>query len=154
MFDPLHGGGGADEGYLVGFDRKGGFTQAAIFQYQMALFRGVPDRRDEPVRGIGLGQEIVGAVLHALHGGCDVAMPGDEDHRNVGIDIAHAPEQLQAVHVRHADVAYDYAVELTRQQRQRGARAGVRIHFDAVQLECLRVGAQQLLVIVDEHGSR
>ncbi|MCY1249980.1 hypothetical protein D9M72_635660 [compost metagenome] len=81
-------------------------------------------------------------------------MPGDEDDGDVGIDIAHPPEELQAVHVGHADVAHDHAVEFARQRGQRGTGAGMGVHGNAVQLERLRIGAPQFLIVVDEHGVR
>ncbi|MCY1535923.1 hypothetical protein D9M68_713500 [compost metagenome] len=152
LLDALHGRGCADERDFVGLHRERGLAQAAIFQHQMALFRGMRDRCDQPVGRVGLGQEIVGAVLHALHGGRDVSVAGDEDDGNVGIDVAHAAEQLQAVDVGHADVAHDHAVECASQRGQCGTRAVVRIHRNSVQLECLGIGAAQFLVVVDEHG--
>ncbi|MNQ39223.1 hypothetical protein D3C85_528270 [compost metagenome] len=55
LFDALHGGSGTDEGHFIRLEGEGRFTQTAVFEHQMALFRGMGNGRDQPVGRIGLG---------------------------------------------------------------------------------------------------
>lgn len=155
LLDPQHGRGIADERLRVGARGEGRFLQAAVFQHQPALLGGMADGGDQALGGIGLGQEVIGALAHALDGGGDVAMAGDQDDGDFGVEVAQPLEQLQPVHVRHADVGHHHAVERARQHGQRGAGAGMGLHLEAMQLQRLAVGAAQLGVVVDEdhaHG--
>ncbi|MNV29635.1 hypothetical protein D3C71_1208680 [compost metagenome] len=128
LLDALHGGSGADERNFICFDGECGFTQTPVFEYQVPLFGGMGNGRDQPVGRIGFRKKIIGAVPHALHGRGDVAVARDEDDGDIGIDLAQALEELQPVHVRHADVGHDHAVKVPVQDGQRRARAGVRFH--------------------------
>ena len=122
LLDPQHGRGIADEWLRVGARGEGRFLQAAVFQHQPALLGGMADGGDQALGGIGLGQEVIGALAHALDGGGDVAMAGDQDDGDFGVEVAQPLEQLQPVHVRHADVGHHHAVERARQHGQRRGR--------------------------------
>ncbi len=52
-------------------------------------------------------------------------MAGDQDDRDIGIDVAQPLEEFESVHVRHADVGDHHPIEVAVQRRQRGAGAAV-----------------------------
>ena len=154
LLDALHGWRGADERHLVGLDVESGFAETAVFEDQPPLFGGVADGGDQAVGGVGLGQEVIRAFAHALNGCGDVAMAGNQDDRDIGINVAQPLEEFKSVHVRHADVGDHHPIKVAVQRRQRGAGTAVGRHRDAVQLQGLERGAAQFVVVVDEDGVR
>jgi hypothetical protein len=60
------------------------------------------------------------------------------------------PEQLPAVHARHADVGDHHAGEVAIEQGQALGRRVEGPDFEARQLQALAVGRQQILVVVEE----
>ncbi|KAG1249650.1 hypothetical protein G6F68_013213 [Rhizopus microsporus] len=117
LLDALHGGRSADERHFVGFHCKCGFSQTPVLQDQTPLLGGMGDRGKQSVGRIGLGQEVVRAVAHALNGSGDIAMAGNENDGELRIDIAQAVEQLQAIDIGHANVRHDDPVEFPVQMR-------------------------------------
>ncbi|MNT04701.1 hypothetical protein D3C72_1392900 [compost metagenome] len=150
FLDALHGGRSADEGHFISLHRKRRVPQAAVLQHQTALFGRVQDGGGEPVGRIGLGQEVIGALAHALDRGRDIAVAGDKDDRQFWVDGTQSIEQLQAIDVRHADIGYDHAVEVAVQGRQCRPRGSVCVDGHAVQLQGLDVCPTQVFVVIDE----
>ena len=52
----------------------------------------------------GFFDEIIGALLHGGNGRADVALPGQDDHRDGFIHGANPVEHFQAIHSRHVVV--------------------------------------------------
>src|SRR5258708_5258610 len=71
---------------------------------------------DQRARVDRLGQIARGPVLHRLHGALHHRAGGHQDQGNVDVAGAHRPQQLDAVHARHGDVA-DHQVELPALER-------------------------------------
>jgi hypothetical protein len=71
-------------------------------------------------------------------------MPGDEDCRRVGSEVAYPRKQVQTVHPRHLDVGDDRVVVPRRDTLQRGRRRLARVDRDPfhAQAEGLRKGFQ------------
>jgi hypothetical protein len=53
-----------------------------------------------------LGQELDGTSLHRLHGHWDVAMPGDEDDRNLPLCCGELALKIEAALAKHSDVEH------------------------------------------------
>ena len=106
------------------------------------------------LRGEGLFDEVVGAAPHRLDRELDVGMAGDQDHRQVGVDLAQALQQRHAVHAGHADVGDDDAVEARADEVERllGAGEGADTASPARSSAC-SVDRRICLVVVDQqHG--
>ena len=88
-------------------DRRGGADQiefAAGAQFQLGILAPQQRRLDrpgddeqQPVGFERLLDEVIGAALDRRDGSLDVAMAGDHHHRQLGVLLLHAVEQLQAV---------------------------------------------------------
>ena len=74
---------------------------------QVAALEGLVDQLDELLAAERLGQEVVGAVLHRLHGLLDRAEGGQQDHVDVGHDRLRRPEELEPGQARHPEVGHD-----------------------------------------------
>ena len=85
LAQPSYGWGFADQGIaFVGPDRR--LSQATIFQYELTLFDCTLNPAPQSFARERLGQEVVGAVVHGLHGGLDVAMARNHDDWDIGVD--------------------------------------------------------------------
>ena len=67
------------------------------------------DRGEQLVVIEGLFQEIDGADLHRFDRERNVAVAGDHDHRNIGVEFLDAAQQIDAGDIRHAHVGDDAA---------------------------------------------
>ena len=128
-------------------------TQPPILDQQPAALERARDRRDQMVGRERLGQEVERSVPQGRHRHRHVAMTGDQDHRQVGIERADAGEQLQPVHPRHPDIGNDRPVEIRRQRGQRRLRPGKGAHRQPGQLQRLHRRKAQHLVVLDEQHS-
>lgn len=86
-------------------------AQLAVFQHQAAPVDGTRRHLGEMLGDEGLFDKIIGAFAHGADGELHVAVAGDQDHRDVGVDFADAAHQRHAVHGGHAHVGDDDAVE-------------------------------------------
>ncbi len=86
--------------------RQGLHAQAAVLPAQGGRLQGALHDQQQAVGLERLLQEVIGAALDGADGGLDVAVAGDHDHRQVGIELLDHVEQLQAVHAAalHPDV--------------------------------------------------
>ncbi|MNG82729.1 hypothetical protein D3C79_414400 [compost metagenome] len=92
-------GAGADQLML-----HGRLDLAAPGQYLPPVRHGA---RQQIQQGLGvqrLLQKIEGPLLDRPDRQGDVPMPGDQDHRDLGIYPLHLGQQIQAIHRRHVDV--------------------------------------------------
>ena len=100
--------------------------------------------------GEGLADIIVGTGIQA-HQLVDLfVLAGEEDHRQIGIGLAQAAQQLQPVHARHLDVQDG---EVGRGGGQSGERGGaVRKGADVIAflLQQHADGREDILVVIDE----
>ncbi|MNV35434.1 hypothetical protein D3C71_1268820 [compost metagenome] len=66
----------------------------------------------QALRGERLFHEVVGAFLHRADGHGDVAVPGDQHHRQAAVALLESCQQFQAIDARQANVADDDAGEV------------------------------------------
>jgi hypothetical protein len=80
-------------------------AQAAHLQHQATALQRTAHGFHKAFGRKRLFQKIGSAILHGLHGHGDIAMPGDENHGQLGVQHAHGGQQPKAAHLRQADVA-------------------------------------------------
>ncbi len=80
-------------------------AERAVLEDEAPLVERMADRDEQPVERVGLGDEVIGAFAHRLDRHGDVAMAGDQDHRQLGVEAPQPAEQFEAVDPRHAHVA-------------------------------------------------
>ena len=78
--------------------------QPSVFQCQVTFFQGVAKQLQEFVVIKRLFDKIVGALLHGGDGRADIALPGQNNHRDGVILGANPVEHFQAIHPRHVVV--------------------------------------------------
>ena len=81
------------------------FAVGAILENETALFERLRDARADVLELIGLDDVVGRADREAVHRDLDVGHRGDHDDRDVGKARANLSQQLEAVHLRHAQVA-------------------------------------------------
>ena len=128
----------------------GRIAQRPVLHHQTALFRRPVHALNQPVGGEGLGDEVVDAILDRLHRHGNVAVPGDQDDRNVLIHLQDAVEELQPVDLWHADVGHHHAGEPGVDTGQRLDRRREGRHGKAGKLQRLRGRLEQVAVVVDQ----
>jgi hypothetical protein len=126
---------------------------SALFCSIRSRGAGLVDQLDELLAPERLGQEVVGAVLHRLHGLLDGPEGGQQDHVDVWHDRLGRPQELEPGQSRHSEIRHDqvdaaglYALE---------RRAPVRGEHDPISLagqRALEALAQPGIVVGHEQG--
>ncbi len=124
-------------------------TQLADLAAEPAVLQGAPRHVHQALGGEGLFHEVVGAVAHGLHRHGDVAVAGDQHHRQLRVLLAQAGQQLQAVHAGQADVADDDAGEVGAHAPQRFLGAGHAVAVEVFQGQGLLAAEQHVGVVLD-----
>ena len=150
LLQALHAGRLADQApfHFLAFGQ--GHAQAAVFQHQTAYLQGAAHAVEQGIAGEGLLEEVVGAGTHGLDRQGDVAVPGDQDHRQLRVLGMQLFQQLQAVDARHADIAHHHPRPVAREagvQLPGIAQAG---GAEAGEVEGLAQRLAQVRVIVDQ----
>ncbi len=135
---------------VVTLSRHG--TQQPVLQNEPAAVYRATGHIGQMLGGEGFFHEIVGTLAHCLDRELHVAMPRDEDDRDVGVDLAHAPQQRHAVHAGHADVGDDDAVEGGADEIERALGGGEVTHLQSRKIQRLRRRPSQFVFIVDEEN--
>jgi len=107
---------------------------------------------DQVVVVEGLLDEIVGAVLEGRDRHRDVAVAGQEDHRQRAGPLAQGVEAGQAVHAAHADVQHDAAPPVGLPGGQEVLGRGPAAALDSAGLEQPLEGVADCFVVVDDVG--
>ena len=97
-------------GHPLRRDRLG--AKPPVLPAQARGLEGAFDQQQQPVGLERLFEELVGAALDGGHGGLDVAVAADHDHRQVAVEALDQIQQLQPV---HAAAGHPYV-----QDQQRG----------------------------------
>ena len=126
-------------------------TQLAVLADQTALVQRAAHAVEQAFGGKGLFDKVIGALAQRLHRHRHIAMPGDQNHRQIAVALQHAVEQLQAIGAGHAHIADDDAGVVTVDQRQRGLRRGAAVHAKAGQLQPLLHRLADGRFIVDDY---
>lgn len=114
----LHGGCLPDQRQVV-LRLPGCPAKRAIFQHEAALFEGSAGAFHHPFGGKRLGYEVIGAVVERINGHGYIAMAGNEDDRQIRIDLADMVEKFQPGHAGHAHISDNDAVEIFTQSCKR-----------------------------------
>ena len=125
--------------------------QAPVFQCQVPFFQGVPQQFDQLIVVKGLFNEVIGPLLHGRHRRADVALAGEQNHRDVFINLPYLVQQLHAIHARHVVVAQDDAFELWLHQLQRRCSVGKTGYRDIFQGEGLFHHRPDIRVIIHKN---
>ena len=157
------GGGDLGDRRAQGLDRRRASDEAvrhdrlspkpAVLALEVRRFQRALQQQQEPVGLERLLKEVIGAPLDGAHGGFDVAVAADHDHRQVFVEAFEHVEQLQPVHAAagHPDVEDDAGRLARADAGKRGvriARRSDRIAF--VLAECRRQLADVGLVVDNE----
>jgi hypothetical protein len=100
------GGAGADDRALPEQIVQA-LLQRLVLLDQLAPLQRLVDQLDELLAAEGLGQEVVGTVLHRLDRFLDGAEGGEEDDVDIGRDGLGRAQQLQAGEPRHLEIGHD-----------------------------------------------
>ena len=95
----------------------------AVLEHEPPLLERLPHARADFLEVERLGEVVHRADRQTAHGDLDVGDGGDHDDGRVGLALAHLAQQLDAVHLRHAQIAQHERHRLPLEHRQR---------FDAV----------------------
>ncbi|OBX35027.1 hypothetical protein A8U91_04097 [Halomonas elongata] len=125
--------------------------EGAVFQAETTFFAAAPYHFDQALAGEGLFQKVPGALAHGFHGGGNVAVTGDQDHRQVRIASADLAQQGHAVHARHADVTDHDAGKIGLEFCQGGLGTFERTGRVAGKFQRLARGDAQVGLVVDDH---
>jgi hypothetical protein len=93
--------------------REGGetsFDRPALLSFlpdPAIRFDGDADRRDQFMLHDGLGEEVHRPLLHCVHAGRDIPLPGDEYDRAAARGVQQCLLQLKAGHVWHGNIRND-----------------------------------------------
>ncbi|MCY1297384.1 hypothetical protein D9M70_468210 [compost metagenome] len=147
----LHAGGEAEQARVDALAQVGGLAQAAVLQHQAALVEGALQALQQGLRAERLFQEVVGALAHRLDRHRHVAVAGEEDHRQVAVELLQAFEQGQAVHAGHPHVAQHHPGKVAAEVGQAVRAAGEQLHREAGQLEPLLHRFADAGLVVDDH---
>ncbi len=75
-----------------------------VLDAKLPMLGGAPQDRDQLVVAERLLDVVERALVHRLHRRLQRGLRGHEDDRHVGIALPRGREDLDAAHVRHADV--------------------------------------------------
>ncbi|RMR91538.1 hypothetical protein ALP78_05388 [Pseudomonas coronafaciens pv. striafaciens] len=128
-----------------------GQAQAAVIQHQTAQRQSAAHAVEHGVAGEGLFQKVVGPGAHGLYRQRYIAMPGDQQHRQVGVLRVKLVEQFQAVHALHANIADHHARPVAADAFGQPGRFGQRQNVQASQVQRLAQGLTQVRIVVDQH---
>jgi hypothetical protein len=102
-----------------------------VLAHGRALRGGSVEKGLEHLEPAGLGDEIVGAELHGLHGGLDGALAGQEDGLRGRLGGARGPQHVDAAAAGHAHVQEEHVEVLVLQGLHGGGTVGQGGHLEA-----------------------
>ena len=106
--------------------------EGTVLLDQLAALERLADEAEHLRALEGLGEEVVGALLHRLHGLLDRAERGQEDHVHVGGDRLRSAQDLDAGEPGHLEIREDEVDAARLQTLER--RVAVRGEDDPVPL--------------------
>jgi len=89
------------------------------------------------------------AILHGLDRRLHIAMPGDEDHREVRVPLHQLAQEGCAVHARQANVGHDNEAAIARQRPGCLLGAVKALGAHACERECLQAAEPDVIVVLD-----
>ena len=130
------------------------FTKTPAQQTVLTPQRGQLQRSIHPPAQVGvverLGQVVESAALHGLDRTADIAVGGDQNHRQVRRAVVDRRHQRQTVHARHAPVRHHHVGTVGGQHVERLVPAGRRMARVAGPAERFGQGCGHLGLVVDD----
>ena len=118
---------------------------------ELVFLHGLAHRGDHVGPPQGLGDEVVGALLHRLHRRLHGPVGGDEDELHLGRHLRGRAEQLHAAHAGHLQVAHDHSHVPLPHPLQAGPAVGGDRHRPPLPLQdAAERGPVRLLVVDDQ----
>ncbi len=150
----LHGRGAADDPAFqrIAFGQL--LAQGPHFTGQAALLQCAPGDVDQTLRRKGFLHEIVSAIAHCVDGHGDVAMAGDEHHRQAAVTCLETAQQLQPVDTRQANIADDDTGEVVINTFQGLFGARNALAGDVFQREGLLAAEQYMRIVFDDQDGQ
>jgi hypothetical protein len=112
------------------------------------------DATSRPSRRRSSARPTTSFQTHGLDGHGDVSVPGDEDHRQIHVDLPSAFQQCEAVHSRQLDVGQQHAWKARHDVRERLFCGFERPHLMAGQLHGLRAAESYGGIVLDVEDGR
>lgn len=119
---------------------------------QAALLQRAADHVDQALGREGLFHEVVGAVAHGADRHVDIAVAGDQHHRQAAVAGLEAVEQLQAIDARQADIADDDAGEIVADAFQCLLGAADAFAGDVLEGQRLLAAEQHMGIVFDDQN--
>ena len=125
-------------------------AQRFDFEHQRAFFQRTADDLDQIGGRKRLLHEVVGAVAHRLDRQRHIAVAGNDDHRQIGVEGIDAFEQRHAIGAGQAHVGDDDAGKIRPQQALGLLGAGNAGDRDASELHRLLATEADIEIVFDE----
>ena len=126
-------------------------AQLAVLANQAALVQGAAHTVEQTLGGEGLFDKVVGTLAQGLYRHGHIAVTGNQDHRQVAIQLQQLVQQLQAVGARHTHIADHHPGKVAVDERQGLGRTGATAHMQTGQLQPLLHGLTDCRFIVDDY---
>jgi hypothetical protein len=155
LFDEGADAGRAADDLVAAFDGVAErLAEAGVFVGEVGVFERVLEEEEHAVGVERLLEEVVGAGLGGFDGRLDRAVAGDHDDRGARVELAQAPEGVEAVHPGHLDVEEDEvrAEAVVLRDAFGGARGGADLVAFVLE-ELAECGADAGFVVDDEDAS-
>jgi hypothetical protein len=125
--------------------------EKTVFLDEAALLQRVVHPGPDLVHQHRLGEIVGGAVLKTLHRGGDLRHTGEHDEGHIGPPAVHLPEEGEAVHLGHVEIADDEGhFALVLQQDQRLPPIGGLERRESLGQEHLGESPPDLGIVVDQ----
>ena len=125
--------------------------QHLVLLDQLAALERLVDELEQLLAPERLGEKVVGAVLHRLHGLFDGAERGQQDDVDVGRDRFRGAQQLEPREAGHLEIGEDQIDGAALQPLERGAAIGGEQHAIALTRQrALETFAKARIVVGDE----
>jgi len=128
--------------------------EAAVLQHKCPVAERARQHREQLLGRAGLFEEVEGPLAHGLDRHRNVALAGEQYHRQVGIHRTGVGQQVKPVAPRHPDIRQDHAGKIGGDMvlgLDEGAR---RAHLPVRQFQRLHQRlAHRAVIVHNEHGA-
>ena len=125
--------------------------KCTVLQSELAGGKRAFHEQAEPIEIHRLGEKVVRAVSHRLHGGLDRPVTGENNHRERGIRLDDPTQELLARNAGHLEVCDDEVDLLLFEHLECLLTVLREQHVVTVELDRLAQPGTDILLIVDDH---
>src|SRR5690606_1793752 len=130
-------------------------AQQPVLKHQAAAVQPASDDVGQVLGGEGLFEKVIGTGADCTHCKLNVAVAGDKDYRDVGIDVVDTGQECHPVEAGHPDIADHHAAKSGRDVVERLFRARELVDSQTGKFQCLCGGVTDVLFVVNEqHAGR